>query len=181
MSKPAWGDDATATQPPPSVVEIQELVRNTALNLAERNRAITNAYHRISEAMRAKLDAGPNLDWCGFAKWSSHTVGLNFEPDGTGARASEQASMLVERLPRILRFVRPIVETLLKRFIDVEDGLVSKALRGGNGSIFVEMGSIEISWHHWTRTIWRTSQPLLWSRGSSTIFAPGTITCTGRS
>lgn len=126
----------------PSVAEIEEIVQDAQSDAGAVNRRITNAYHRLSEAARAAMGAGPNLDWCGFAKWSSHTVGFNLDPQLTGLRTDEIANRILEHLPSELELFRPRIVELLGEAVDVEDGLVRKALRAGNAMIFREMGSI---------------------------------------
>jgi hypothetical protein len=126
----------------PDIAEVQEIVEDAQCDAGAVNRRITNAYHRLSEAARAALGAGPNLDWCGFAKWSSHTVGFNLNPQLVGLRSDEIANRILEHLPPRLEVFRPRIIELLRFAADVEDDLVRKALRGGNAMIFREMGSI---------------------------------------
>jgi hypothetical protein len=101
----------------PDHTEIAKIARDTQSDAVAVNRRITDAYHRLSEAARRALNAGTNLDWCGFAKWSSHTVGLVLGRHPAGARLAQLAG-------------------------DVEDHLAITALRGGNTAIFFELGSI---------------------------------------
>lgn len=129
----------------PDIAEVQKIVQDAESDAAAVNRRITNAYHRLSEAARAALGAGPNLDWCGFAKWSSHTVGFNLDPQLVGLRSDEIANRILEHLPPGLEVFRPRILELLGSAVDVEDGLVRKALRGGNALIFREMGSVFVS------------------------------------
>jgi hypothetical protein len=126
----------------PDIARVQEIVEDAQSDAGEVNRQITTAYHQLSEAARAALGAGPNLDWCGFAKWSSHTVGFNLNPQLVGLRSDEIANRILEHLPPGLAVVRPHLIELLRSAADVEDDLVRKALRGGNAMIFREMGSI---------------------------------------
>jgi hypothetical protein len=126
----------------PGIAEVHEIVQDATSDAGAVNRRITNAYHRLSEAARTALGAGPNLDWCGFAKWSSHTVGFNLNPQLVGLRSDEIANRILEHLPPGLALFRPAIIELLRSAADVEDDLVRKALRGGNALIFREMGSI---------------------------------------
>jgi hypothetical protein len=126
----------------PGIAEIDEIVQDAKSDAGAVNRRITNAYHRLSEAARAAMGAGPNLDWCGFAKWSSHTVGFDLDQQLTGLRADEIANRILENLPAGLEVLRPRIVELLRSAVDVENGLVRKSLRGGNAMIFREMGSI---------------------------------------
>ena len=127
---------------PPDMDEILAIAKDVESEAADVNRRITRAYHLLSEAARLELDAGPNLDWCGFAKWSSHTVGLDLDPHLVGARIDELSSLILRFLPPALAFLRPVLVRLLQEAVEVEDGLVVKALRGGNAVIFAEMGSV---------------------------------------
>ena len=126
----------------PGIAEVQEIVEDAVSTAGAANRRITNGYHRLSEASRAAMDAGPNLDWCGFAKWSSHTVGLDLDPTLTGLRTDEIADQILAQLPPGLEVFRPRIVGLLQTAVAVEDGLVRKALRGGNALIFREMGTV---------------------------------------
>jgi hypothetical protein len=105
------------------------------------NNKITHAYHKLSQAVREELSAGPNLDWCGFAKWSSHTVGLDLNPADVGLRTQALSDLIAGALPSWSIGKQLIVE-LLRQLIDVEDHLVVRTLRLGNTTIFYEMGSV---------------------------------------
>ncbi len=126
----------------PDLAEINKIVQDAQSGAAAVNRRITNAYHRLSEAARLELQAGQNLDWCGFAKWSSFTVGFDLNPQLTGLRIDEIANLILQSLPPEWELIRPVVTQLLRQAVNVEDGLVVKALRAGNAVIFREMGSI---------------------------------------
>ena len=122
----------------PTLEEIDTIVRDQLSTAVDVNRAITGAYHRLSTAVRDVLDdgGGPNLDWCGFAKWSSHTVGLDLDLNHPGTRSQELADLV--GLPDGLRAE---LARLLGTARQVEDGLVPKSLRAGNAVIFFEMGT----------------------------------------
>lgn len=126
----------------PDIDEIEQIVQDAQSDAGAVNQRITNAYHRLSETIRAALAAGSSLDWCGFAKWSSHTVGFNLNPQLTGLRTDEITNQIMGHLPDKLEVFRPKIIDLLQSAVDVEDGLVDKALRGGNAMIFREMGSV---------------------------------------
>lgn len=120
------------------------------------NHRITGAYHRLSEQMRAALDTDVDLDWCGFAKWSSHTVGLEINPQTagtvgrTGAAVDALTAVLVDdelaaRIPALQAGTRRLVLALLTALAAAEDGLARRALRAGNITIFAEMGTAYVS------------------------------------
>jgi hypothetical protein len=117
--------------------EIADIARDSTSEAVEVNRRITGTYHRLSEAARRELHEDADLDWCGFAKWSSHTVGLDLDPRMPGTRIQELATLT--GLPDQLQ---DHLTQLLTEGRNVEDQLALKALRAGNAVIFFEMGSI---------------------------------------
>jgi hypothetical protein len=82
----------------PDQGEINDIVDDIKSGANAVNRRITRAYHQLSEAIRLDLDAGPNLDWCGFAKWSSHTVGFDLNPNLVGTRVGTLADSVSNKL-----------------------------------------------------------------------------------
>lgn len=125
---------------PPDEDEIVAIAMDLASGASAVNRRITEAYHQLSEAIRADL-AGPDLDWCGFAKWSSFTIGLSMRP-GPGSRVDTMADLIMRHLPPVFGVLRPVVEAMLEETVAADDGLVVKALRGGNAAIFSEIGRV---------------------------------------
>lgn len=123
----------------PTQDEITEIVKDLESGADAVNRKITQAYHQLSEAIRAELDPdGPNLDWCGFAKWSSHTVGLGLNPNLVGAEVDELARRTVEWILKVLpgeqlnTVAQPFLETpLLAREIR-EPGFLARHLDLGH-------------------------------------------------
>jgi hypothetical protein len=122
----------------PDLAEIRQIATDRTSGADVVNLRITHAYHQLSEAIRDELGAGPNLDWCGFAKWSSYTVGHHFDDAATPARFDILATYLGDIVPGLSGF-HPALVQLFKRAATLEDGLMPKTLRGGNAAIFAEM------------------------------------------
>ncbi len=122
----------------PDEVEITKIVGDGVSPAHEVNRKITLAYHHLSEAIRLRLDAGPNLDWCGFAKWSSHTVGLDLDPKLVGAEIDRLADRTVEWILKVLpdeqlhSVAQPFLETALLVSEIQEPGFLSRHLDLGH-------------------------------------------------
>jgi hypothetical protein len=158
-------DPSNSADPPPNLTEIKNIVKDATSSAAVMNKSITSAYHRLSLAAHKVLNAESNLDWCGFAKWASHTVGRDLDPELIGVRTEGLAdavdlvlravdSILDDRLPWVLQSllkfprqelhdaIRPAVEELVRNDVNVEDRLAAKALRASNALIFGEIGSV---------------------------------------
>lgn len=141
---------------PLDLAELQEIVSIPDASAA--NARITMAYHRLSEDMRAALGTNVDLDWCGFAKWSSHTVGIEINRQATGTKirvgrggpsrlnivASELTEIvlpkLLEDIPAIRDWAHGEIKAKLEQLAVVDDDLARRALRTGNVTIFNEMG-----------------------------------------
>ncbi|HET9256519.1 MAG TPA: hypothetical protein VFO16_15155 [Pseudonocardiaceae bacterium] len=114
--------------PIPDQNTITEIVRAADKPDDVVNREITLGYHQLSEAIRHELGAEDSLDWCGFAKWSSHTVGLDLNPHLVGAEIDELAGHIDQWIEEFLPddLVRaadqPVLETAF---------LIGEALRPG--------------------------------------------------
>lgn len=123
----------------PSQEEITAVVQAGETRPADEvNRDITRYYHHLSEAIRQELGAGPNLDWCGFAKWSSQTVGLNLNPNLVGAETNELADRTVEWILKVLpdehlnAVAQPFLETALLASEIQEPGFLARHLDLGH-------------------------------------------------
>jgi hypothetical protein len=153
-------DLSNSADGPPNLTEIEDIVK--VADPAEMNRKITNAYYRLSLAAQTALNAGPNLDWCGFAKLASRTVGRDLDPNETGSRTVGTADATVQAVNSILDHpvlrgllllhpqleqeidaaIHDAVEDLVRNDVNVEDRLAAKALRASNALIFGEIGSV---------------------------------------
>jgi hypothetical protein len=153
-------DLSNSADGPPNLTEIEDIVQ--VADPAEMNKKITNAYYRLSLAAQKALNAGPNLDWCGFAKLASHTVGRDLDPNKTGSRTVGTADVTVQAVNSILDHpvlrgllllhpqleqeidaaIHDAVEDLVRNDVNVEDRLAAKALRASNALIFGEIGSV---------------------------------------
>src|SRR5690242_6895913 len=65
----------------PTDHEIVELAKNERISLFREAYAIADQYARISEALAARLGKG-DLNWCGFARWSSKAIGAELRLSG---------------------------------------------------------------------------------------------------
>lgn len=119
--------------------QITDIVTASKLPADEVNRTITGYYHQLSERIRHEVDAdGLNLDWCGFAKWSSHTVGLDLNPNLVGAEIDELADRTVEWVLKVLpdeqlhSVAQPFLETALLAGEIQEPGFLARHLNLGH-------------------------------------------------
>lgn len=122
----------------PTQHDITHIVQAESRPADEVNRTITHYYHQLSEAIRQELNAGENLDWCGFAKWSSHTVGLDLNPSLVGAEVDELADRTVEWILKVLpdedlnAVARPFLEAPLLASEGAEPGFLARHLDLGH-------------------------------------------------
>lgn len=92
------------------------------------NRSITGDYRRLSEQMRRFLGID-YLDWCGFAAWSSHTIGASIGDIGRPDNAFHSLPFGARLLTRIVR-----------RYLRGGDGI--GRLVDGNIAIYTEMRAV---------------------------------------
>jgi hypothetical protein len=64
----------------PTDEEILALAKNDKIPLYAEAYAIAQQYNRISQALTAQLGT-KDLNWCGFAKWSSKAIGSELRLD----------------------------------------------------------------------------------------------------
>jgi hypothetical protein len=121
----------------PTNAEIRELATNEQIPLYAEAYEIAVQYNRISQALSERLLGRSDLNWCGFAQWSSKAVGASLRLDNN--------SGFLKKLGR-LHHIPMIVEPLFR--------LVTLALLGGsygvglstaNRTIFAEMASFHIA------------------------------------
>src|SRR4051812_20123487 len=79
------------------IASIAEDIRNPNSDPVVVNKRITAAYHDLSTRIQAALGAQGQLDWCGFAKWSSKTVGQDLDPSQMGSRIETITNDLLNR------------------------------------------------------------------------------------
>jgi hypothetical protein len=102
---------------------------------AERNRLITQTYHRLSCAMKELI--GPHASWCTFSTWSSRTVGYFVRGD-----VDPLLEYRLSRLPAWLRrVVRAPVRLLNRWFGGMRKRAAPRLLARGNREIFREIAS----------------------------------------
>jgi hypothetical protein len=117
----------------PTDEDIRALARNEKIQLFAEAYEIAHEYHRISEALADRLLGTENLNWCGFAQWSSKAV-------GSSLRLGNHSGFL-RKLGR-LNHVPMLAEPLFRRvMLILLGGSYSVGLSTANRSIFVEMAS----------------------------------------
>jgi hypothetical protein len=124
---------------PEKLKEIAEEIRDLNNDPADVNKKITAAYHEISEEVRQELGAPTELDWCGFAKWSSNTVGQDLDPSQMGSRIGTIVNDLIAAgVPAPLAGIAAVALHDLRD----HDETGKAALRAGNAVIFLEMSLV---------------------------------------
>jgi hypothetical protein len=116
----------------PTAEEIRIIAVDETRSCADEADAIASAYFRLANAMAERLGRH-DLNWCGFAMWSSTAIGasLRLENDSPFWARARTAF----RVPRILAVpFRVILRTLL-------GGSYSRGLSIANRSIFLELGT----------------------------------------
>ena len=117
----------------PTDHDIRTLARNEKIPLFAEAYEIAHEYHRISQALASRMLGTENLNWCGFAQWSSKAV-------GSSLRLGSHSGFL-RKLSR-LNHVPMIAEPLFRRImLTLLGGSYSVGLSTANRSIFVEMAS----------------------------------------
>lgn len=117
----------------PSDAEIRELATSEDIPLYAEAYEIAVRYNCISQALSCNLLGTSDLNWCGFAQWSSKAVGASL-------RLSNKSKFL--RKLRQLNHVPAIFEPLF-RFVTLAllGGSYGVGLSTANRTIFVEMAS----------------------------------------
>ena len=116
----------------PTAEEIRTIAVDDTRSFADEADVIANAYYRLAIAMAERLGRH-DLNWCGFAMWSSTAIGasLRLENDSPFWARARTAF----RVPRILAVpFRVILRVLL-------GGSYSRGLSIANRSIFLELGT----------------------------------------
>jgi hypothetical protein len=130
---PGWEIDVTASLDWPTDEEIREVATNAEIPFWAVADEIARQYHRISRALSAHQLGSEDLNWCGFAQWSSETVGSALRLGNN----SEFLQILGRRchVPMAAEpLFRLFVPLLLGRSYDI-------GLSVANRSIFAEMAS----------------------------------------
>jgi hypothetical protein len=117
----------------PTDEDIRTLARDEKIPLFAEAYEIAHEYNRISQALASRMLGRENLNWCGFAQWSSKAV-------GSSLRLGSHSGFL-RKLSR-LNHVPMIAEPLFRRImLALLGGSYSVGLSTANRSIFVEMAS----------------------------------------
>jgi len=117
----------------PTDEEICKIARNKGIPLFAEAFEIAHQYNRISQALSAGQLAGDDLNWCGFAQWSSRAVAVELLLD-TNAGLKRELS----RRYFVLLVAEPLFRLFMLTLLGRSYGL---GLSIANRSIFVEMAS----------------------------------------
>jgi hypothetical protein len=117
----------------PTDEEIRMIATNKSVPLSAEAYDIARQYHRISEALSTNQLGSEDLNWCGFAQWSSRAVGAELQLGNH--------SGFLRKLGR--RYYVPMAAEPLFRFfvLALLGGSYGAGLSIANRSIFVEMAS----------------------------------------
>ncbi len=116
----------------PTAEEIRLIAVDETRSLADEADVIANAYYRLATAMAGRLGRR-DLNWCGFAMWSSLAIGASLRLDDESPFWTRARTAF--RVPRVFAWpFRVILRTLL-------GGAYSKGLSIANRSIFLELGT----------------------------------------
>lgn len=138
------GQEIDMTVPPkwPTDEEIRKLATNESTPLSAEAYAIARQYNRISRELAANQLGDDDLNWCGFAQWSSRAVGSEL-------RLGNDSGFLRKIGRRY--YVPTAAEPLFRLFVLTLLGRSYGAgLSVANRSIFVEMASFHT--HFLSRT-----------------------------
>ena len=122
----------TITTECPTDQEICDIARNEDIPLSAEAFEIASQYHRISQALSVKL-GHENLNWPGFAQWSSKAV-------GSSLRLGNHSGFLRQlgRHYHVPVAAEPLFRLCMLAFLG---GSYGTGLSVANRSIFVEMAS----------------------------------------
>lgn len=117
----------------PTDQDIRTLARNEKIPLFAEAYEIAREYHRISQALADHVLGAENLNWCGFAQWSSKAV-------GSSLRLGHHSGFLrkLSRLDHVPMIAEPLFRQVMLTLLG---GSYSVGLSTANRSIFVEMAS----------------------------------------
>ena len=117
----------------PTDEDIRKLATDEKIPLFAEAYEIAHEYHRISRAMADRMLGTENLNWCGFAQWSSKAVGASL-------RLGNHSGFLrkLSRLNHVPMIAEPLFRLVMLTLLG---GSYSVGLSTANRSIFVEMAS----------------------------------------
>ena len=134
---------------PASFPSLQDIENTVALNGDPilRNLKITQGYCALSRAMSAMV-GGANVSWCGFASWSSKTIGVSIREANMRQRglvAITQSRFYQDTIQRIVNLLEAEGVIGIGPFDNViaqalEDGIDS--LKQGNAQVYGEIGTL---------------------------------------
>ena len=117
----------------PTDEDIRKLAKDEKIPLFAEAYEIAHEYHRISQALADRMLGTENLNWCGFAQWSSKAVGASL-------RLGNHSGFLrkLSRLNHVPMIAEPLFRLVMLTLLG---GSYSVGLSTANRSIFVEMAS----------------------------------------
>jgi len=134
---------------PASFPSLQDIEETVALNGDPilRNLRITQGYYALSRAMSTMV-GGANVSWCGFASWSSKTIGVSIREANMSHRgllAITQSWVYRETLERLVNLLESAGVIGVGPFDNVvtqalDDGIDN--LKQGNAQVYGEIGAL---------------------------------------
>jgi hypothetical protein len=134
---------------PARLPSLQDIEDTVALNGDPilRNLKITQGYYALSRAMSTMV-GGANVSWCGFASWSSKTIGVSIRETNMGHRgllAITQSRIYQETVQRVVNTLEAAGVIGIGPFDNViaqalEDGIDN--LKQGNAEVYGEIGAL---------------------------------------
>lgn len=134
---------------PASFPSLQDIENTVALNGDPilRNLKITQGYYALSRAMSTMVGGG-SVSWCGFASWSSKTIGVSIREanmSNRGLLAITQSRIYQETIQRIVNLLEEAGVIGIGPFDNVitealDDGIDN--LKQGNAEVYGEIGAL---------------------------------------
>ena len=134
---------------PASFPSLQDIENTVALNGDPilRNLKITQGYYALSRAMSTMVGGG-SVSWCGFASWSSKTIGVSIREANMSSRgllAITQSRIYQETIQRLVNLLEAAGVIGIGPFDNVitealDDGIDN--LTQGNAEVYGEIGAL---------------------------------------
>jgi hypothetical protein len=134
---------------PASFPSLQDIGNTVAMNGDPilRNLNITQGYYALSRAMSTMVGGG-SISWCGFASWSSKTIGVSIreaDMSNRGLLAITQSRIYQETIQRIVNLLEAAGVIGIGPF----DNVITQALgdgidnlKQGNAEVYGEIGAL---------------------------------------
>ena len=134
---------------PASFPSLPDIGKTVAMNGDPilRNLKITQGYYALSRAMSTMVGGG-SVSWCGFASWSSKTIGVSIreaDMSNRGLLAITQSRLYQETIQRLVNLLEAAGVVGIGPFENVitqalDDGIDN--LKQGNAEVYGEIGAL---------------------------------------